>query len=82
MVISVGTYINYKSVTAGRGPSAVGIALQVAPFATMSLLFSLVLLLAIYTSGLWPASILLIPILGFAAVLVLGAVQGWRRRRP
>jgi hypothetical protein len=43
----------------------------------------LTIVIAIATSGLWLASILLIPILATLAILVLGAVQGlMARRRP
>jgi hypothetical protein len=81
--VVIGTYVNFRSVRAGRGPSPTGIAIQVAAFAVVVLAVCLTIVIAIATSGLWLASILLIPILATLAILVLGAVQGlMARRRP
>ena len=81
--ILLGSYVNLRSVRSGHGPSPTGLAIQVAANVVVLLVVSVTFFVAIEKSGLWPATILLIPILAFGVILVIGAVQGLRgRRRP
>lgn len=81
--IAIGGYVNFRSVRSGRGPSPTGIAIQVAAIVLVLISVSLTFLIAIAKSELWPVTILLIPILLFAIILMIGAIQGLRgRRRP
>ena len=79
--ISIGTYVNLRSVQSGRGPSPTGIAIQAGTIAVVLLSVVVIGLIAIATAGLWAAIVLLIPILVVAIVILLGAVQGFRAGR-
>ena len=81
--ISIGTYVNLRSVQQGHGPSPTGIAIQVATIATGLLALVLIGLLVIVDAGFWPAVILLVLFVLPSFVLVIGAIQGFKtRRRP
>lgn len=81
--IAFGSYLNFRSVRSGQGPSPGGLAIQVAGIVVALVAVIAMFLVAIEKSGLWPATILLIPIVAFAVVIGLGALQGLRgRRRP
>lgn len=79
--ISIGTYVNLRSVRVGRGPSPTGIAIQVGTIVVVLLAVCLIGLIAVANAGLWAAAILPIPILVVSVILLLGAVQGFRARR-
>ena len=79
--ISTGTYLTLSSVRSGRGPSQTGIAIQVGTIAIVLLSVVLVGLIAVPTSGLWAAAILLVPIFVVAILVLLGAVQGFKAGR-
>ena len=81
--VAIGSYINFRSVRSGHGPSPTGLAIQMAAIVVVLLVVSVTFFVAIEKSGLWQATILLIPILAFGVILVIGAVQNLRgRRRP
>lgn len=78
-LIGVGTYLNFRSVKAGRGPDRLGIAIQAFVFATVLIGFVAVAVAGIARAELWPAGLLLVPFVVVAGLLVIGALQRFRR---
>jgi hypothetical protein len=78
VVIVMGAYLSLRSVRAGHGPSSGGIALQAGAAGLFLLLLAGVAFWVIVGSGLWLASVVLLPSAAFAVILLLAAVRRLR----
>jgi hypothetical protein len=77
-LIGLGTYLNFRSVKAGRGPDRIGIAIQALTLGIVLIGVVAVAMAGMVRAELWPAALLLIPFVLAAGLLLVGALQRLR----
>ena len=78
--IGVGTFINFRRVRAGLGPSPTALRILIGTAAGVILAVDCVALISILTAGIWPALVVLIPTLLVCVALIVGLVQSFKKR--